>query len=155
MSKLKAALWAGVVAAVLNGLVLAAAGLVPLTVTHGGLLRYLAFATGLAAPKEVAFEPTFNLIVGVAAALIYAGFIESRLRGPAVLKGLICAAATWLLDAVYILPAVGEGFAGGRGLTAPGIAWSAAAHLLFFMVLARLYARLTRGPAIADPAFPE
>ncbi len=151
MSKLKAALWAGGIAVVLNRLVLLGADLIGLPTAKGGLIPFLETATGYPASKEAAFEPTFYVIVGIGMALVYAGFVEQHLPGKAWLKGLICAVVTWLLNAAYILPATGQGFAGLRSLTVPGVIWFAAAHTLFFVVMAVLYERLQK-PTSADTA---
>jgi hypothetical protein len=72
-----------------------------------------------------------------------------RLLSPALpigpwLKGAIYAAAVWLLNAAIILPLTGEGFAGTAHLGAAGITWFAAAHTLFFLLLAWGYGRLMR-----------
>jgi hypothetical protein len=48
-----------------------------------------------------------------------------------------------LANAAVVLPAIGEGF---RHLGLAGMAWFAAAHTLFFVVLAVLYARWRRRP---------
>jgi len=48
---------------------------------------------------------------------------------------------------LVVLPAIGEGLAGTRRLTLAGMVWFAAAHTLFFVVFAVLYARWRRRPA--------
>lgn len=75
-------------------------------------------------------------------ALFYAFALEPVLRGPSWLRGLLYAVAVWLGNALIVLPTIGEGLAGSRRLTVAGMAWFAAAHTLFFVVLAILYARL-------------
>jgi hypothetical protein len=72
-------------------------------------------------------------------ALFYAYVLEPVLPGKVIRKGAIYAIAIWLLNAIIVLPATGEGFAGSAHLTLAGIVWFAAAHSLFFMVLAVLY----------------
>ena len=135
-----AAIVAGGGAIVVNTLALKAADLVPLATAHGGLLRLLRRIIPL--PGDGGFQVIFHLIVGLAMALFYAWFLESRLRGNALLKGLIYAALVWLLNAVVILPLTGEGFAGSAHLTLAGMIWFAAAHTLFFVLLALWYARI-------------
>jgi hypothetical protein len=48
------------------------------------------------------------------------------------------------VNALIVLPATGEGFAGSANLTLAGIAWFAAAHCIFFMMLAYGFAFLYR-----------
>jgi hypothetical protein len=73
-------------------------------------------------------------------AIAYAFALEPRLPGRPLFKGLIYAVAVWLLNAFVVLPATGEGIAGVAHLTFAGIAWFAAAHTLFFAIMAVLYA---------------
>ena len=144
LSRACRALLAGAVAIALNTAALAAADLVPLATAHGGLLRFLVLLSGgaLPVPAGSAFQAGFHVLVGLAMALLYGLALEPVLRGPSWLRGLIYAAAVWLANAVIVLPATGEGFAGSRHLTLAGMVWFAAAHTLFFVVLAILYARL-------------
>jgi hypothetical protein len=55
----------------------------------------------------------------------------------------------WLANALIVLPAIGEGLAGSRRLTLAGMAWFAAAHTLFFVAQAILYARLQQERCLA------
>jgi hypothetical protein len=137
-------LLAGAVAIVLNTAALAAADLVPLATAHGGLLRFLVILTGgaIRIPPGCAFQTGFHIAVGLAMALFYALALEPVLRGPSWLRGLLYAVAVWLANALIVLSAIGEGLAGSRRLTVAGMAWFAAAHTLFFVTQAILYARL-------------
>ena len=139
-----ASLLAGAVAITLNTAALASADLVPLATAHGGLLRFLVQQTGIAAPAGPAFEAGFHVAVGLVMALVYGFALEPWLPGPPWWRGVIYAAAGWLANAVIVLPAIGEGFAGNRDLSLLGMIWFAAAHTLFFVVLAVLYARFDR-----------
>jgi len=152
MPRTLAALLAGAVAIALNIAALAAADLVPLATGHGGLLRLLVMLTGgaLPIPSGSAFQASFHVVVGLAMVLFYALALEPVLRGPSWLRGLIYAVVVWLANAAVVLPATGEGFAGSRHLTLAGIAWFAAAHTLFFIVLAVLYERLRGGHTPRD-----
>jgi hypothetical protein len=159
-SRLALAVISGSVAIVLNTLALKAADLVPLATAKGGLLRLLSVwsaaplaATGIAsawmrsgapAPDGPLFQTGFHLFVGLMMALFYAYVLEPVLPGGDVRKGMIYATAAWLLNAIVVLPATGEGFAGRAHLTLAGIVWFAAAHSLFFIVLAVLYGHLRR-----------
>lgn len=137
---------AGGIAIVLNTLALHAADLAHVTTARGGLLRLIRSALPRAAglPIGPAFQTVFHLVVGLLMALFYAYALERRLPGSPCTKGLVYAGAVWLLNAGIVLPATGEGFAGSANLTLTGLIWFAVAHTLFFVLLAWIYARLTR-----------
>ena len=144
MPRFLSALVAGAFAILLNTAALAAAGLVPLQTAHGGLLRLLAILVGgsIHLPSTGAFQVGFHVMVGLAMAQFYAFALEPISFGSSWLRGLLYALAAWLANALIVLPATGEGFAGYRHLTLAGMVWFAAAHTLFFVLLAVLYARL-------------
>ena len=144
VSRVAAALIAGTIAIVSNILALDAARLVPLDTGNGGLLRFLAMLTGGAfpAPAGAVFQTAFHIVIGLAMALLYAFVLEPWMRVPSWLRGVLFATAVWLMNALIVLPAIGEGIAGSRDLTLAGIVWFAGAHTLFFLVLAILFARL-------------
>ena len=152
MPRTLAALLARAVAIALNTAALSAADLVPLATAHGGLLRLLVVLSGdaLSIPAGGAFQAGFHIVVGLAMALFYGLVLQPALRGPSWLRGLIYAVAVWFANAAVVLPATNEGFAGSRHLTLAGMIWFAAAHTLFFVVLAVLYARLRGGHASRD-----
>jgi hypothetical protein len=50
----------------------------------------------------------------------------------------------WLLNAAVVLPLTGEGLAGSVHLSLAGMTWFAAAHTVFFVLLAVLYQRPAR-----------
>jgi hypothetical protein len=52
------------------------------------------------------------------------------------IKGLAYTIGAWLINALVVLPATGEGLAGSANLSLAGVLWYAAAHTLFFMLLA-------------------
>jgi hypothetical protein len=149
---------AGAVAILLNTALLKLADAIALPTAHGGLLRLITPWT--AGPMKVSgvafawrhiggppvnaplFQVGFHLAVGMAMAVFYAFAVEPLLHGPAVVKGLSYAAAVWLLNAAAVLPVTGEGFAGNSHLSLAGMAWFAAAHTVFFVVLAVLYSAL-------------
>jgi hypothetical protein len=140
--RLVSALLAGAVAIALNTAALAAADLVPLATAHGGLLRLLSNITGIAPPRSAMFQPAFHILVGLAMAVFYAFAVEPIIPGAAWLRGIYYGVAAWLANAVIVLPLIGEGFAGERFLTSFGIAWFAASHMLFFILMAIFYSRL-------------
>jgi len=147
----RAALLAGAVAIALNMATLAAAKLVSLDTGSGGLLKFLVILTGgvVRVPSSGAFQAAFHISIGLAMALFYAFALEPLLPGPSWLRGLLYAVAVWLANALIVLPAIGEGVAGSRRLTLAGMAWFAAAHTLFFVAQAILYARLQQERCLA------
>ena len=144
ISRARVALLAGAVAIALNMAALAAAKLVSLDTGSAGLLKFLVILTGsvFRAPPSGPFQAAFHISVGLAMALFYAFVLEPLLPGPSWLRGLIYAVVVWLANALIVLPAIGEGLAGDRRLTLAGMVWFAAAHTLFFVSQAILYARL-------------
>lgn len=167
MHRLRPALISGSIAITLNTLALKAADFLPLATAKGGLLRLLRAwvavpltELGIAAgwsrigapsPDSESFQIGFHLAVGMAMALAYAYALEPTLPGGDAQKGAVCAVGAWLLNAFVVLPATGEGFAGSAHLTLAGITWFGAAHTLFFMVLAMVYARLSRSDRVPSP----
>ncbi len=152
-----AALLAGVIAITINTVLLAAADWIPLVTARGGLLKLLTIyfaqpvarlgfgwlwvGLGLPTPGGTVFQLGFHVVVGIGMALLYGLAIEPALPGSAWRKGLIYAAVVWVANAVVILPWLGEGFAGSRNLGLPGMAYFAAAHTVFFVLLAVVFAR--------------
>jgi hypothetical protein len=155
VSRVAAALVAGTIAIVSNILALDAAWLVPLDTGNGGLLRFLVMLTGGAfpVPAGAVFQTGFHFVVGLAMALFYAFVLEPWMRAPSWLRGVLFATAVWLINALIVLPSIGEGIAGSRDLTLAGMAWFAAAHTLFFLVLATLFARLRSVSARSDGTY--
>ena len=160
MRRLGPALISGSMAIVLNTLVLKVADFLPLATAKGGLLRLLLAwlaapltELGIAAewsrigapgPDSDVIQMAFHLAVGIVMVLVYAYVLEPALPGGDAQNGALYAIAVWLLNAFVVLPATGEGFAGSAHLTLAGITWFAAAHTLFFMVLAMAYGALRR-----------
>ncbi|WP_454633983.1 hypothetical protein [Bradyrhizobium cenepequi] len=157
-SRLEASLEAGAVAIVLNTAALKLADVISLPTAHGGLLRLI--SPWLAGPlnwsgltalwqriggppvSSTLFQTGFHLAVGMGMAVFYAFAVEPVLKGRTIAKALAYAAAVWLLNAAVVLPLTGEGFAGSEHLSFAGMAWFAAAHTLFFLILALLYRAL-------------
>jgi len=144
------ALPAGTVAILLNTALLATADAAGLVTARGGLLKLVASwgvdCFQLAGREDAAhwltslvggygFRTMFHLLVGLAMAATF-----TRLLGQAASKhpigvGLGAALVVWLLNAAYVLPATGQGFAGADTLSALGVAYYALAHTVFFVVL--------------------
>jgi hypothetical protein len=94
-------------------------------------------ALSLPEPSSKLFQVSFKVGVGLVMALIYV-WIQPYLPGARISRGLIYALVIWLINAGIVLPALGEGFAGARSLSATGMTAFAIAHTSFFIVLAFL-----------------
>ena len=149
--RIAASLYAGAIAIVLNVVALWSANLIHLQTAHGGLLKLLVQMTGISVPHNDAFDIAFHVLVGMAMAIVYGVLLEPLWRGPAWLLGLIYAGAVWIGNAFVVLPLIGEGVAGSTTLGTTGIFWFAAAHTVFFVVLAILFPRM--GISV-DQAYP-
>lgn len=60
---------------------------------------------------------------------------------------LLYAAAAWIANAVIVLPLLGEGLVGSHALSGGGMVYFAAAHTVFFVLLAILFPRMARPPS--------
>lgn len=152
------ALIAGGIAITVNTLLLAAADWIPLVTAHGGLLKLLTTHLsrpvmssglgelwsnlGLPSPAKHLFQTSFHVVVGLAMAVLYAFAIEPLLRGDAWKKGCVYALFVWLANAFVVLPWVREGIGGSRSLEVSGMIYFAAAHTIFFVLMAVLYSML-------------
>ncbi len=153
------ALMAGLIAIVINTALLQLADFIPLQTARGGLLKLLQLligdtlraseltniwlSAGLPAADTTVFKLGFHVLVGLLMAVIYAVMLEPFLTGSAIKKGLLYALLVWLVNAVIVLPWIGEGFAGNQHLTLAGMLYFAVAHTVFFVLLSWIYARLT------------
>jgi hypothetical protein len=95
--------------------------------------------TVLPAVPSARFQVAFHVLVGLLMAVLYTYVVEPALIGRPWLKELIYAASVWILNAIIVLPLIGEGFAGSRHLSAAGMLGFASAHTVFFVPLAVLY----------------
>ena len=81
-----------------------------------------------------------NLLAGLGWAMIYAGLVEPRLKGPGWLRGMLFALVPWILSLVVFFPAVGGGFL-GMDLDAgplPAIG-NLVLHLIYGAILGTVY----------------
>lgn len=147
------ALLAGAAGLVVNFLLLGLADRLGIVTARGGFQRLVKLWTGpalralgvdrawaaldLPDPSGPLFTTGFKVVVGLVMAMIYLG-IQPLLPGPALEKGLVYALLVWLINAALVLPALGQGFAGMKMLSATGMIVFAAAHTAFFLVLAAL-----------------
>lgn len=157
---MSASLLAGAVAIAVNTALLAVADWIPLVTARGGLLKLLTIylgpalsragvgpgwaGLGLPVPGGMTFQFGFHIVVGLAMALLYGVALEPVLPGRPWWKGLMYAVVAWLANALIVLPWLGEGIAGSRNLGVPGMVYFAAAHTVFFVLMAGLFARFAR-----------
>jgi hypothetical protein len=100
-------------------------------------------ALNLPGPDTHAFKTGFHIFAGLLMTLFYAHVLEPILPRSALAKGLLYALLVWLANAFIVLPWIGEGIAGSAHLSAAGMIYFAAAHTVFFVLLALLYAWFT------------
>ncbi|ADH88316.1 hypothetical protein Snov_0994 [Ancylobacter novellus DSM 506] len=147
------ALLAGLVALAVNFSLLGLADRVGIVTARGGFQRLVKLwaapllqrlgvdrawaALHLPDPGGALFTNGFKVVVGLVMAVIYLR-IKPLLPGSWLEKGLAYALLVWLINAGVVLPALGQGFAGIRTLSAAGILAFAIAHTAFFLVLAAL-----------------
>ncbi|GAC1427693.1 MAG: hypothetical protein NVSMB6_27830 [Burkholderiaceae bacterium] len=147
----RAALLAGLIAILVNTAMLPLGHVLGIDTGDGGLLMFLASHLGVAPipwqrgmlallPMKI-WMTAFHVLTGMGMAVFYVGAIVPLLhrRCSATTMGLIYAGALWLVNAFWILPALGMGVAGLQRLTGAGIAYYALAHTMFFLLLAWLY----------------
>jgi len=130
------AMLAGAIAIEVNTALLAVADAAGLPTAHGGLLRLLhdIAVPAMPMPSGGAIQLVFHILVGLVMAVVYAVLLEPWLPGRPVTKGLVYAAAAWLMNALVVLPLIGEGVAGVRHLDPAGVVGFAMAHTVFGVV---------------------
>ena len=152
------ALLAGAIAIAVNTALLAAADRIPLVTARGGLLKLISpyvgpvlrqagvgrtwAELGLPVPGGTVFQLGFHVVVGLGMAVLYGLLLEPVLPGRPWVRGLLYAMMVWLANALVVLPLLGEGVAGSGTLGGAGMAYFAAAHTVFFVLLAILFDRL-------------
>jgi hypothetical protein len=72
---------------------------------------------------------------------LYGLVLEAWLLRPPWVKGLAYAAVVWTANALVVLPWLSERVAGSRALSPAGMTYFAAAHTVFFLLLAVWLAR--------------
>jgi len=96
---------------------------------------------------------SINLLAGLAWALVYAGLVEPRLKGPGWLRGMTFSLAPWLLSLLVFFPLAGAGLF-GMSLDAgplPAIG-NLLAHLAYGVVLGTVFClpEVSTGEQMAD-----
>ncbi len=155
-----AALAAGAVAIAINILMLDAFDAAGVVTARGGLQKLARMwlsapltragadnawtALALPGPDTPVFKAGFKVAAGLLMALAYALLLEPVLGGRWPGKGLVSAVLFWLVNALAVLPLLGEGVAGLHTLTPLGLFCYAVAHTMFFVALAWMYDVLVR-----------
>jgi hypothetical protein len=122
------ALLSGALATAVNMAILATLGAARIRTTHGGLLRLLALGVIRVAhspginptyPADAHllfaagwFQEGFHIITGLLMAVVYVFFLEPRRGASPLLRGVLYGKTIWLLNALIVLPAIGEGYCG-------------------------------------------
>ena len=163
-SRLSAALLAGAFASAGNVAILFAAHRADIATAHGGLLRLteeVVWALVSAVHVQVSWtkvaitasspglELSFHIFTGLTMASLFGLFLDRRLPGAPLIRGITFGIFVWIVNALIVLPAVGEGVAGRHHLDALGIVCFLLAHMTFFVILSTLYARFLRRPTRA------
>jgi hypothetical protein len=82
-----------------------------------------------------------QLVLGVAFAILYAGFAEPLLPGPGWRRGLLFSLALWLLSVIVFLPVMGGGVLGlALGAGPLPLLGNLLVHLVYGVVLGAVYA---------------
>ena len=149
-------LQAGTIAIIINILLLQLGAAVGMQTGHGGLLKWSVMQLHLgpiqwqqpplSSLPMVVWKIGFHFVVGIGMALFYAILLEPllRTRFTPMQSGLLYALLVWLVNAFVILPGLSMGIAGSAVIPLSGMLYFAFAHTAFFVILALLYARLTR-----------
>jgi hypothetical protein len=157
-NRLLIALLSGALATAVNMTILATLGAARIRTTHGGLLRLLALGVIRVAhsaginptyPTEPQllfaaawFQEGFHIVTGLLMAVVYVFCLEPRCGPSPLLRGVLYGSTIWLLNALIVLPAIGEGIAGQYHLSAAGIGGFAVAHMSYFLTLSLLTSSL-------------
>ncbi|MCA1586791.1 MAG: hypothetical protein LC791_19125 [Acidobacteria bacterium] len=110
----------------------------------GGFARWLFsnvndwFGTSLPTRLGPIGQETFHTVVGVVSALIYAGFFYRLLPGPRWLRGLVYSQGMWAMQALVVLPWLGQSYF-GVGISSSAPVWSWLLNALYGVVIGALY----------------
>jgi hypothetical protein len=127
-NRLLIALLCGALATAVNMAIMATLGAARIRTTQGGLIRLLALGVIRVAhspginptyPTEAQllfaaawFQEGFHIVTGLLMAVVYVFFLELQCGSSPLLRGVLYGSAIWLLNALIVLPAIGEGIAG-------------------------------------------
>lgn len=136
---------AGLIGITINTVVLKMAPLLRIHPGSGGLLQlFLLYAArwapailpvahrvGLQKPPTLFGFLWFHYITGLAMILIYFFIFARYIHGPRLLKATIFSILVWLVNAAFVLPQLGEGFAGIYNVPLSGVVYFFVANWIF------------------------
>jgi hypothetical protein len=148
-----AMLAAGLLGITINTAILKAAPLLHIHPGAGGLLQLVLlyahkFAPaslnalqhlGLSKPPSLAGYLWFHYASGLAAILFYFYVFDRYMPGPRWLRATAFASLFWLVNAGFVLPQLGQGFAGDRVVSLSGMLYFFVANWIFVAVSALSY----------------
>jgi hypothetical protein len=144
---------AGLLGITINTAILKGAHLVHIDPGAGGVLQLLLlyaheFAPaslnalqhlGLSKPPSLVGYLWFHYVSGLAAILFYFYVFERYVPGCRWLRAAIFATLFWLVNAAFVLPQLGQGFAGDRIVSPSGMLYFFVANWVFVAVSALCY----------------
>jgi hypothetical protein len=83
-------------------------------------------------------QEAFHTAIGVFSALVYAGLFYRLLPGPRWSRGLVYSQGMWVVQALVVLPWLGQGYF-GKGISPAAPFWSWALNALYGVVIGALY----------------
>lgn len=160
MNRLTGAVVAGAAAITINTILLRADRLLGLRAEGGGLLKLMTQTGGALAKRAgagamweqsfvprihtIAFWAMFHYVTGFGMVVLYVVWFVRWLPGNGWVKGALFSLLPWVINAVIVLPLLGNGFAGSRVLSAAGMAYFFLCNTVFGVVLGGLFEALTK-----------
>lgn len=150
---LRGMLAAGLVGISANTILLEAAPLLKLNPGAGGILQLMLAAVrsrapallpslqrlGLTRPPSLFGFLWYHYLTGLGMILLYFLVLHRRLAGPRWWRGTLFSFVPWAINAAFVLPRLGQGFAGLRVLSWSGALYFFVANWLFVVVSAICY----------------
>ena len=138
------ALAAGLAATVVNAVAIRLVGAAGIAAGTSGFAKWLAahvngvLGTSLPMALGPVAQEVFHTSVGLVSALVYAAAAYPLLPGPRWLRGVIYVQGMWIVQALFVLPWLHQGYFGvDISRTAP--LWSWGLNALYGVVLGALY----------------
>ncbi|WP_146118816.1 hypothetical protein [Blastopirellula marina] len=135
---------AGILGALINSLAIWLTKQAGIAAGTGGfakwLFAHLNLLLGTSLPEKMGpiGQEVFHTSVGVVSALIFAGVFYRIMPGPGWLRGLIYCQGMWAVQALFVLPWLGNGYF-GTGISASAPFWSWSLNALFGVLIGWLY----------------
>ncbi len=145
---------AGLVGALANSAAIRLTQAAGIEAGTGGLAKWLAahlnqwIGTSLPTKLGPVGQEVFHTTIGVFSALVYAGLFYRLLPGPRWFRGLVYSQGMWAVQALVILPWLGQGYF-GVGISRGAPLWSWALNALYGVVIGALYVPRRAAPTEA------